>query len=71
MLLRTLRSETEDGDVDVGIWKSVHYACAKSGKTRMQSSVAWGGHEKVRLDNLMKIYTIFSKIMVILDIYGV
>ena len=36
LLLWTLQSENEDSHVDVGTWKSVHYACAKSVKTIFQ-----------------------------------
>ena len=32
-IIRTLRSENEDGDLDVGAWKSVYYAYAESRKT--------------------------------------
>ena len=42
----------------------------KSGKTLLQSSVAGDGCEKVRFDVLMKTCNILSKIMVILQIYG-
>ena len=70
-LLRTLRSENKDGNVDVGTWKSVHYACAKSRKTLLESSVARDGREKVSCDVLMKTCNILSKIMVILDIHGI
>ena len=67
----TLRSEKEDGNVDVGTWKSVHDACAKSRKTLLLSSVARDGREKVSCDVLMKTCNILSKIMVILDIHGI
>ena len=69
-LIRTLRSENEDGNVDVGTRKSVYYACAKSRKSLLQSSIARDGREKVSFDVLMKTCNILSKIMVILDIYG-
>ena len=69
--ITTLRSGNEDGDVDVGTWKFVHYACAKSRKTIFQGSVKRDGREKVSFDVLMKTGNILSKIMVILDIYGI
>ena len=69
-LFLTLRSENEDGNVDVSTWKSVYNACAKSRKTLLQSSVARDRREKVSFDVLMKTCNILSKIMVILDIYG-
>ena len=70
-LIRTLRSENEDGNVDVGTWKSIHYACAKSRKALFQSFVARDGRENVSWDVLMKTCDILSKIMVILDIHGI
>ena len=70
-LLRTSRSENEDGNVDISTWKSVHYACVKSRKTILQSSVAREGREKVSFDVLIKTCNILFKIMVILDIYGI
>ena len=51
--------------------KSVHYACAKSRKTLLQSSVARDGREKESFDVLMKTCNISSIIMAILDIYGI
>ena len=69
--ITTLRSENEDGDVDVGTWKFAHYACAKSRETIFQGSVKRDGREKVSFDVLMKTGNILSKIMVILDIYGI
>ena len=69
--LRTLQSENEDGNLDVGTWKSVHFACAKLRKTILESSVARDGREKVICDVLMKTCNILSKIMVILDIHGI
>ena len=69
-IVRTLRSENEDGNVDVGTWNSVHCACTKSRKTLFQSSVVRDGREKVSSDVLMKTCNMLSKIMVILDIHG-
>ena len=69
--VRTLRSEKEGSNVDVGTWNSVHYTCAKSRKTLFQSSVARDGREKVSCDVLIKTCNILSKIMVVLDIHGI
>ena len=49
----------------------MHYAWAKSRKILLQSSVARDGREKVSCDFLMKTCNILSKLMVILDIYGI
>ena len=62
LLLWTLQSENEDSHVDVGTWKSVHYACAKSGKTIFKIYCC-----TVRKWNPK----VLSKKMVILDIYGI
>ena len=70
-IIRTLGPENEDGNVDVGTWKSVHFACAESRKTLLQSSVARVGRGKVSCDVLIETCNILSKIMVILDIYGI
>ena len=69
--VRTLWSENKDGILYVGTWKSAHYACAKSRKPLLESSVARDGREKVSCDVLMKTCNILSKIMVVLDIYGI
>ena len=69
--IRTLLSEKEGGNVDASTWKSVHYACEKSRKTLLQSSVARDGREKVSFDVPIKTCNILSKIMVILDIYSI
>ena len=70
-IIRTLGPENEDGNVDVGTWKSVHFACAESRKTLLQSSVARVGRGKVSCDVLIETCNILSKIIVILDIYGI
>ena len=70
-ILRTLWCKKEDGNDDVGTWKSVHYACAKSRKILWKNSVARDGHEKVSCDVIMKTCNIWSKILVILAIYGI
>ena len=70
-IIRTLGPENEDGNVDVGTWKSVHFACTESRKTLLQSSVARVGRGKVSCDVLIETCNILSKIMVILDIYGI
>ena len=69
--IRTSWSKNEDSNVDVGTWQSVNYACAKSRKILLQSSVARDGREKVSCDVLMKTCNILSKIMVVSDIYGI